>query len=109
MTTLLKFNLFVVVAGLNSPFVPLLEGHVPDDVTAMASTKDEEAGHDQVSDVEQGPGLHPETLQEVIRHGVQVFLKIITLKLKLKKVIDMCLRFPFYLYLSVTADTLPSV
>jgi hypothetical protein len=61
-TNLLKFNLFVVVAGLNSPFVPLLQGHVPDDVTAMASTKDEEAGHDQVSDVEQGPGLHPETL-----------------------------------------------
>ena len=50
------------MAVLDSPLVPLLEGHVPDDVTAMAAAKDEEAGHDQVSDVEQGPGLHPETL-----------------------------------------------
>ena len=65
------------MAVLDSPLVPLLEGHVPDDVTAMAAAKDEEAGHDQVSDVEHRPSVHLEAMQELVRHVVEVVLEII--------------------------------
>jgi hypothetical protein len=43
----------------------------------MAASKDEEAGHDQVSDVEHRPSVHLEAMQELVRHVVEVVLEII--------------------------------
>jgi hypothetical protein len=65
----------VVFLRLDLALVPLLEGHVLDDVTAVAAAKDEEAGHDQAPDVEDGPGVHPEAMQELVGHAVQVILE----------------------------------
>ena len=67
-------NLSPIGCNLHPPVVPLFHGHVPDDVTAMAAAEDKEAGHQEVPDVEGRPLAHPEAVQELVGHCVQVIL-----------------------------------
>ena len=61
---------------LQPSVVPLLDGHVPDYVTTVSASKDEQTGHEQVSDVEHVPLTHPEPMQELVWHVVEFVLKM---------------------------------
>ena len=67
--------IFLRPAHFPPPVVPLLEGHVPDDVAAVAAAEDEQAGHGEVADEEDCPGVGPEAVLEVRWHRVELILE----------------------------------